>query len=119
MTLGLINVEDVTGIHVVTLTGEHDLSTAPELAERIESCFASGSRVLVDLTQAEFVDSSILAALFKGNLFAEGAQGDEFGVVVVPDSLPGRLFEMVGISHRLPTYPTRDAALEALAGQPG
>jgi anti-sigma B factor antagonist len=50
--------------HVVAVTGEVDLFTAPEFKQRVMAPIASGiDRVIVDLTDATFIDSSSLGAL--------------------------------------------------------
>ena len=48
---------------VVRLAGEHDLSSAEELAQALGELIAEQRSVVIDLAQATFVDSSILAAL--------------------------------------------------------
>jgi anti-sigma B factor antagonist len=113
----LFTVEGPMGVHIVSLAGEHDLSTAPELDERIGECFAAGSRIVVDLTETEFVDSSILAALIRGHARAQACEGDAFAIVLAPDTPPARLFELMAAGDLLAIYPTRDAAVEAVAAE--
>src|SRR6185312_11452689 len=51
-------------IHVVAVTGEVDLFTAPEFKQRVMAPIAAGSeRVIVDLTGTTFIDSSSLGVL--------------------------------------------------------
>jgi anti-sigma B factor antagonist len=50
--------------HVVAVTGEVDLFTAPEFKQRVMAPIAAGvDRVIVDLTETTFIDSSSLGAL--------------------------------------------------------
>jgi anti-sigma B factor antagonist len=50
--------------HVVAVTGEVDLFTAPEFKQRVMAPIAAGvDRVIVDLTGTTFIDSSSLGAL--------------------------------------------------------
>ena len=50
--------------HVVAVTGEVDLFTAPEFKQRVLAPIAAGiDRVIVDLTETTFIDSSSLGAL--------------------------------------------------------
>ena len=51
------------GVWVLTLHGEHDVSTEPSLAEELERVAAAGGPVVVDLSDAQFIDSSILRVL--------------------------------------------------------
>src|SRR5258705_9205131 len=48
---------------VVVVEGEHDIYTAPTLRERLEEALGRGGGIVVDLTAATFVDSSVLGAL--------------------------------------------------------
>ena len=59
-----IREHDADGVHVVAMLGELDLATAPRLAFRIDAARGRGARrLLVDLTAAEFCDSTGLRAL--------------------------------------------------------
>ncbi len=50
--------------HVVAVTGEVDLFTAPEFKQRVMAPIAAGvEHVIVDLTRTTFIDSSSLGAL--------------------------------------------------------
>ena len=50
--------------HVVTVTGEIDLFTAPEFKQRVSAPIDAGrSHVIVDLTATTFIDSSSLGVL--------------------------------------------------------
>ena len=50
--------------HVVAVSGEVDLFTAPEFKQRVMAPIAAGvDRVVVDLTETTFVDSSSLGVL--------------------------------------------------------
>ena len=54
----------VDDAHVVSVTGEVDLFTAPEFKQRVMTPIAAGvEHVIVDLTGATFIDSSSLGAL--------------------------------------------------------
>jgi anti-sigma B factor antagonist len=55
-------VDDET--HVVAVTGEIDLFTAPEFKQRMSELIDAGrSRLVVDLTETTFIDSSSLGVL--------------------------------------------------------
>jgi anti-sigma B factor antagonist len=50
--------------HVITVTGEIDLFTAPEFKQRMSALIDAGrSRLVVDLTETTFIDSSSLGVL--------------------------------------------------------
>jgi anti-anti-sigma factor len=105
----------IDGISVLALIGEHDLSTQPSLGDALDRCLADGARVLVDLSQAEFIDSSVLRSLLRGFDFSEREGGGRFGIVVAPGSFPERLLHLVKISPVVATYATREEALRALS----
>jgi len=46
--------------------GEHGVSTSPSLDE-LDRVFAAGSACVVDLTDADFIDSTVLKALAYGS----------------------------------------------------
>jgi anti-sigma B factor antagonist len=55
-------VDDET--HVVAVTGEIDLFTAPEFKQRVSAPIDAGrTQVIVDLTETTFIDSSSLGVL--------------------------------------------------------
>jgi len=101
---------------VVSLRGEHDISTAPDLRGALERAHAAGGAVVVDLTDAEFVDSTVLQALLQGRDPAD--QGAERRLVlVVPEyGVARRLLSLTNLDQLIPTYPTRAQALASLAG---
>jgi anti-sigma B factor antagonist len=118
VTVGQIGVESVGEIVVLVLQGEHDLSTAPDVRAAVDEAVASERDVIVDLSQTEFIDSSILGVLVAGyrSLNAEPEPGRTFAVVTQPDGPVTRLFELVSISDVIQVYPTRAAALAAVNG---
>lgn len=113
---GTIERSQEGAVSVLTLRGEHDLSTAPTLRDAIDDIYDNGSAVVVDLTQVEFVDSSILNALVHGCECAAGRCDHQFALVSPSGSLGSRVRDLV-IGHRVPRFETRAAALAAL-GQP-
>jgi anti-sigma B factor antagonist len=90
------------GVAVVTLEGEHELYGAEKLRERIGALIADGVSVVVDLTHAEFVDSSVVGVLLAAQKRAAGA-GVTFTVVVGPATGEPvrRMFEVTGLSRIL------------------
>src|ERR1051325_11612760 len=62
-----IAVDDSHGdVMLVNVRGEHDIYTAPALRDRLEEALEKGTAgVIVDLSGATFLDSSILGALLE------------------------------------------------------
>src|SRR3712207_8899340 len=75
-----IVLDDTAGdVVVVVVEGEHDIYTAPTLRERLEEALGRGGGIVVDLTGATFVDSSVLGALLDARRRALEA-GPGYGV---------------------------------------
>jgi anti-sigma B factor antagonist len=101
------------GIAILVLTGEHDIYTAPKLRDQLSELLQTGPGVVIDLSGASFVDSSILGALLNARQRAvDGKKG--FAVCLSPESDPAvrRVFDMTGLSETLPVLPSVDRAVE-------
>lgn len=110
-----IREHDAGGAHVIAMRGELDLATAPRLAVRIDATRRNGGRrLLVDLTTADFCDSSGLRALV-GCRQEIVASGGRMAVAIRSDSAVGRMFSVAGAHELLPVYESVDAGLAALA----
>ncbi|MGH2994227.1 MAG: STAS domain-containing protein [Solirubrobacterales bacterium] len=107
-----------SGVTVITFSGEHDLNTAPELREQLATAIRDGGAVVVDLSGAAFIDSSILGALLDARREAFGA-GRGFTVALSGGAQPvERVLEVTGLNSTLPVHPTRAAAVEAARAGP-
>ena len=89
---------------VVALTGEHEAYSADRLARRLTALIAEGVPVTVDLTQAEFIDSTVVGALIAARRRAHAADlefelelGAETGWPV------RRLLEVIGLAPGSPS----------------
>jgi anti-sigma B factor antagonist len=106
-----------SGITVITFSGEHDLNTAPELRDRLAKAIGNDA-VVVDLSGAAFIDSSILGALLDARREAFDA-GRGFAVALSGGAQPvERVLEVTGLNSTLPVHPTRAAAVEAARAGP-
>jgi anti-anti-sigma factor len=112
-----VAVERDQGAWVVTLRGEHDLSTATTLRDTLRDLFDSGSAVVVDLSAVTFMDSSILNAILYGRERAHEDAAHRFAVVMPPG--PGtarRVLELTGVDRILTVHPDRASAVAATGG---
>jgi anti-sigma B factor antagonist len=110
------------GLAVISISGEHDLNTAPKLRSELESLIDSGEPVLVDLSPASFVDSSILGVLVSARAQADD-KGTGFAVVHSAAGGGGavaRVLDITGLRKELPVHEDRDtaAAHAGAAGNP-
>jgi anti-sigma B factor antagonist len=102
------------GIEIVALTGEHDLGTLPQVRDAFEAV-DKDQALIIDLSLATFVDSSILGAVLDARRLA-GEAGRGFAVACGGAAEPvRRVLEVTGLADELPVHPTREAALSALA----
>ena len=100
------------GIGVVRPIGRLDLLTAAEARQHFAQAIAAGSRrLIVDLAEVLFIDSSGLAALISGLKTARLAGGDLR--IARPNDQARLLFELTRLDQVLRLYPTVE---EALAG---
>lgn len=102
------------GLLVVSVIGELDQSTAPDLREALASSLAQPTApVLVNLSDCDFIDSTGLSLLVEAKRRLEEEEL-RFGVCC-PDADVQRLLELTGIDRALGLYDTRDEAVSGLA----
>ena len=110
-----IVLDDAAGeVVVVVVEGEHDIYTAPTLRERLDEAIGRGGGIVVDLTTATFLDSSVLGALLDARRRALDA--DQGFVVCVGESVePGvqRILDITGLVPVLPVVTGRAEAIDA------
>jgi len=107
------------GLAVVTISGEHDLSTAPILRRRLNALLENGTATVVDLSAATFIDSSILGVILDGRRRADAA---DVGFAVVHSNgadAVNRVLEVTGLRSELPVHARREEAFSAAAGNSG
>lgn len=100
-----------SGRWLVSLIGEHDLSTAPELRRELEAVFRTGTAVMIDLGETSFLDSSILSVLFQADALAQRGRCRQFGLVVAPDTAPDRLLDVTGAKRAFTIFGTVEDAI--------
>jgi anti-sigma B factor antagonist len=105
-----IRVHTVDGLHVFELSGSLDIATSPSVrAALIDMSERGDHRLIVDLTQVEFLDSTGLGALIGGQRRAK-----EFGGEVRLVAKEGqilRLLRITGLLNVFAVYPTLEAAV--------
>jgi anti-anti-sigma factor len=107
---GTIDVERECGVWLVTLRGEHDLSTASHLRNSLARSFSGGWIVIVDMSEAEFIDSTTLHVLMGA-----WRQRHPIALVAPSGTVAGRVVELVCLADVIPTYQSRADALNDLA----
>jgi anti-sigma B factor antagonist len=108
-----IRVEQHSSALVVSARGELDAFTAPDLSAAFESDgLADHGRLVVDLSEVSFMDSTALGLL----VHAVNEVVDRGGAarVVLPDGLARRIFEITTLDRVLPVARSRAVALAEL-----
>ena len=96
--------------HVVAVTGEVDLFTAPEFKQRVMAPILAGvDRVIVDLTQTTFIDSSSLGVLIGAHRRLK-ARGAHLVVACDTDAIV-KTFRITGLDGVFTLVSTPEAAL--------
>src|SRR4051794_12458276 len=99
--------------HVVEIAGEVDLYSAPELkAHVLDAIDAGKTRIIVDLTNTTFIDSTTLGVLVGARKRLREQEGTLAVVCPDPDKLG--LFEMTGLDRVFSIHTDRGEALASL-----
>jgi anti-sigma B factor antagonist len=96
---------------VIALPGESDAFTAPRVRSDLAAALGAESPLVVDLSQATFIDSTIVGVLLEG--LAEYEKLERPLLLLLPDDCAPeihRLFELTGLASLLPLVRTWDEA---------
>jgi anti-sigma B factor antagonist len=101
-------------VHVIKGGGEIDLHAAPEFRERLHELIDAGERRLViDISEATFIDSTAVGVLM-GGLKRLGSVGGSLAVVCDDENVL-KIFEIMGVDWLIPIRRSRDEAISAMA----
>lgn len=102
------------GLGVVALSGELDIYTAPQFKEcMLEILDAGVDRLVVDLSDVTFIDSTALGVLIGGVRRVHTAGGAM--ALVVTSRAVERVLSITGLDRVFTIHATRAAAFESLA----
>jgi anti-sigma B factor antagonist len=102
-----IDVQSRAGVWVISLHGEHDISTQPSLREQLRHVRAAGGPIVVDLSAAGFVDSTVVGALLECV-----GDGPPVSAVAPPGSAARRVADLVRLGDALPVHDELAAAID-------
>jgi stage II sporulation protein AA (anti-sigma F factor antagonist) len=106
--------EQQDGVFVVTVEGELDMNTAPDLERELEGPLASGQApLLVDLGPCEFIDSTGIALIVRTWQALDGDGSNRFALCGIGHQVK-RVLDITGIEETIPTHSSRERALERL-----
>ena len=98
------------GAALVQLAGEHDLYSGEELRQSLEQSLARCDHLIVDLSAAEFIDSTIVAVLIQ-TMKSATELDCRFNVVLGSAPAVERILEVTGVIPLLDVVPTIERAL--------
>jgi anti-anti-sigma factor len=114
---GTIRVEhDARGVSVIVLAGEHDMETAAEVTDALEGARASGDALVVDVTELQFADSSIVHAILYGFERAQRPPRRAYVVQIGTAAIVERLFDLTGVLDAVPHAEERETAVRLALG---
>jgi anti-anti-sigma factor len=100
---------------VVALTGEHDLASRDEVLGALDGALDGGLAVVVDLRDADFIDSVVAAVFLEAR---KKAKHRNLGLGVVlsdaTDNSVRRTFELSTLTTVFAVYPSPEAAVTAV-----
>jgi len=100
---------------VVSLVGEHDAYSAERLESEVTALLDQGQRIVVDLRDTAFIDSTTLSVLLGARLQAEKSP---LGfALVLPDrqhTQVHQILELTGLGPTFAIFGKLDAALAAV-----
>ncbi len=98
------------GQAVVELNGEHDLETKEMLGELLTSLIEENDLVVVDISEAEFIDSSVLHNFLVADRLAR-QRGSRFRIQLGTAAIVEKAMELSGLLEHLECLPDREQAL--------
>lgn len=102
-------------VDVVEVLGELDMSNVHALDEALKAALSDHTTsCLLDLSQLRFLDSTVVHALIRWSNDAQLSEREALAIVVGENTPAQRLFELVGLTTRLPIFKLRTAAHTAL-----
>ena len=106
------------GISAITVHGELDMNTAPELERELEAVLNDAdASLMLDLSQCEFIDSTGIALIVRAwQRLDREAGGDGEGRLVLcsHNHQVRRLLKITGVEASISMHEQREAALTEL-----
>lgn len=101
------------GVAIIALSGEADVYTSPTIKQQIVDLLNNGTtKLIVDLTNVEYLDSTGLGVLIGGLKRARERDGD---LKLICDNVRIlRIFEITGLTKIFDIYRSEAEALEKL-----
>lgn len=117
-----VDSEDLQGgVRALTVQGELDMNTTPELEQQLDKLPAEGDApILLDLSDCEFIDSTGIALIVRAwqrlDRNGKGEGKGRFVLCCVNDQVH-RLLTITGLDASIAIHEQRDAALAELKAE--
>ena len=98
-------------VALVVLAGEHDLHSADEVQQTFDQSLAVCDHLIVDLSTAEFIDSTVVGVLLQTKKKAV-ERNRKFNVVLGTAPVVERILNVTGVVPHLNIVPTVEQALD-------
>jgi anti-anti-sigma factor len=103
-------IADPAGWAVVECAGEHDLASRTEVRALLDRLLVRYELVVIDVSQATFIDSSFVTNLFRANRVAR-EQGKRVRIQHSTAPTVHRVLEISGVLSKIDCTSSREAAL--------
>jgi anti-sigma B factor antagonist len=116
MAMGKVQTEEsgsLPGLIVVTVSGEVDLAMAPAMDSNLSAALGQGQDIVVDLSDATFLDSVALGVLTWALEASQEAGRRLF--LIISDQRVLRVFELTGLTGSFAIFDTRADLIERLS----
>jgi anti-sigma B factor antagonist len=105
---GRVSIRRHGDVRIVSLEGEHDVSTVDLVRERLAEAGPGDRVIIVDLVEAVFIDSSVAGALLEAY---RRDSPPRMRYVVAPGTSPRALFTELGFDGSVPVFERLEDAL--------
>ena len=105
------DISEKQGASIVAFTGEVDLESSPAAREILLKCLESTSKVIVDLSEVSYIDSSGVASLVEA-LQAAKKNGSQFSLAAASEPTR-RVLELARLDKVFTMYDSVDEGLNA------
>jgi anti-anti-sigma factor len=102
------------GVLAISVRGELDLSTAPDLEGPLEEAVENRASLLIDLSECEFIDSTGIALIVRAWQRLESGGNGRVLAICSDNEQVRRVLEITGLELSIPVHLTRDEALASL-----
>lgn len=116
MAMGTVDTEGndtIPGLVVVAVSGEVDLAMAPTMESHLSAALGKGRDLVVDLSEATFIDSVALGVLTWA-LERSGESGHKL-FLIIRDQRVLRVFELTGLTDSFSIFDSRADLIERLS----